>query len=106
MPLSSFSPYGNGGDGKNWGRLGDGLGYRVKRQMFMLGLGELRQTKGPGVQRRGLLSFGWGLLRVYEAIRFSSTAAGRSPLCFERWVLIESMAVATNDGSSNFAAGP
>ena len=71
MPLSKFSPYGDGGDGMNWDRLGDGLGYRVKRKMFMLGLGELRQTKGPGAERRGLGVFWMGSapgLRGYQVL--------------------------------------
>ena len=65
MPLSSFSPYGDGCPGLNWGRLGNGLGCCVMDRRSQQAWTNSGKYKAPAINAGALLSFGVGLFRVY-----------------------------------------
>ena len=71
MPLSSFSPYGDGGDGLNRGRLGNGLGSLVKDRGSRRSWMNSGKQKAPALVAGAWVSFLAGCvpgLRGYQVL--------------------------------------
>ena len=71
MPLSSFSPYGDGGDGLNWGRCGNGLRSREKDRGSRRSWMNSGKQKAPAINAGAWVSFLVGSvpgLRGYQVL--------------------------------------